>query len=496
MKVPPVNKKSLFNLILISVLILALFFRVWGLGLESYWLDESISIRQAQAPFSESMEMVRNDVHLPLYITLLNPWVHAFGNSETSTRFLSVIFGVASVYIIFLLGRKLFNEKIGLYSAIIMAFSTISVYYSQEARLYTLFVFLTMLSFYFYFDLIDKMNRKSVILYVLFSLLMIYTHLFAFLAIIVQNVCYLIMNRKKLRNLLCWISLQLVFFVFFTPWLPILMTQIQRTGNISWIQKPTLSIVYWSFYDFFGNILLLAMFLVFTAIVLYDQLSNNPKWKKELKTPGILFVWALLPMIITITFSMFASPLYHTRYFLFSTPALYILFAFLISKFSEKHRKNTIKLILLIIVISSIVSIAGQYLITDKDAWRNATSFLKDNVKEDEYIIIEPYYHQDSFTFYYDKECFSKKNIYTCNFENSNIISLNYQAVCCDDSTITTSTDENGLLGDYLEKNIWLVIVRSELYDTNNSIFNYFNERKYMTYETIFDGGIKIYKFE
>ena len=48
----------------------------------------------------------------------------------------------------------------------------------------------------------------------------------------------------------------------------------------------------------------------------------------------------------------------------------------------------------------------------------------------------------------------------------------------------------------YLDDTIWLVNVRPEMYYNNNNLFNYFNERKNLVFETEFAGGVEVYRFE
>jgi len=91
-----------------------------------------------------------------------------------------MIFGVLSVGMTFLLARRLFSDEVAIVSALLMCLSPIMIYYSQEARLYSLFVLLTLVSFYFFINYLEKKSRANLIAYIFFSLLFIYTQLFAF----------------------------------------------------------------------------------------------------------------------------------------------------------------------------------------------------------------------------------------------------------------------------------------------------------------------------
>jgi uncharacterized membrane protein len=471
--------------LLLIIILFALLLRFWGIGFESYWIDEALIVRRAQEPFLKSMELVKDDVHLPVYTILLNGWVYLFGTTEIATRSLSLIFGVISIYIIFLLGKRLFNEKTGIYSSILLTVSAISIYYSQETRPYTLFILLTMLSFYFYLSLLEKNNWKNKILYFIPSLLMIYTHLFSFLSLFVQNVYYILKNWKNKKNLVHWISLQAVLGILFLPWISILLRQSKKITHLSWISINFMKI-YYTFFDFFNHIII---FLLFIGLLIY-VLKKYPI-KKEKNNLILLGVWALLPIITVIVYSLFFTSLYQTRYLLLTLPAFYILFAWSISKLPKKYAVS----ILAVIVILSLSFVSIQQQSIDKDDWKAATLFIRNNVKENEYVFIHPYYHQYAFSYYFDKECFDAGDFYSCNFHEHNVLSLNWLADCCNDSTKLTSTVyEENQLKYYVDNNIWLINVRPEMYYQNNNLYDYFNEKKNLTFSKEFS-GIEIYKF-
>jgi uncharacterized membrane protein len=458
--------------------------RLWGIGSESYWLDEAISVNQAQESFLKSMELVKEDVHLPLYISVLNIWVHLFGTSEIMTRLLSVIFGVISIYVIFLLGKKLFNKDAGLYSSILLALSVIAIYYSQETRLYSLFVLLVMMSFYFFIDLFKENKFKTKALYFLFSLLMLYTHLFSFLVLFVQNIYYLLMNFRDRKRLVQWFIMQAGLGLLFLPWVSVLLKQMKKAHYLSWISLDLMKI-YYTFFDFFNH---LAIFLIFIGLLIYVFKKYKVKEKNNLILLGL---WALLPIIIVILYSLFFNSIYHTRYLLFVLPAFYLIFAWSIVKIPRIYG---IALLSIVIVVSlPFIFIQQQSL--DKDNWREVSSFVKDNVGKEDYIFIHPYYHQYAFSYYHDKECFGVEDFYSCNFNRYNVLSLNWRASCCEDNTMLTSTNEYNELKYYVNGTIWLLNIRPEMYYNNNNLFEYFNSRKKITFSGNFS-GIEVYRFE
>ncbi len=105
------------------------------------WVDEAISVSQAQLPFGEMLADVRNtDVHPPLHHALLWVTVRLFGTSEFAVRLPSLIAGVALVPVVGWVGRLLYDRRTGWVAAVLAAIAPFGVWYSQEARMYSLFM--------------------------------------------------------------------------------------------------------------------------------------------------------------------------------------------------------------------------------------------------------------------------------------------------------------------------------------------------------------------
>jgi len=125
----------LFWAIILSIAFFVRFYNLAGLSLR---LDEAQSIWQA----SHTLEFIRDymlkNVHLPLHNTLLHFWIRAFGTSEFSVRFMSLIPGMLSVPALYFLSKELIGKKASYITAIIGALSPMWVWYSREIRMYTL----------------------------------------------------------------------------------------------------------------------------------------------------------------------------------------------------------------------------------------------------------------------------------------------------------------------------------------------------------------------
>ena len=137
--------------LLLTILAIAAFLRLYRLGSESIWLDEAFSVLVSKAsPISIVKLTATSETHPPLYYLLLHFWMLAFGQSEVALRSLSACFGILSIFLLYKVGCELFNHKVGLLSSSLLAISTFTIWYSQDARPYSLLLCVTLLSFLFF----------------------------------------------------------------------------------------------------------------------------------------------------------------------------------------------------------------------------------------------------------------------------------------------------------------------------------------------------------
>lgn len=132
---------------IILLLLLAFILRLINLN-QSFWLDEGAQMVMSQKPVLFQWIGRINDFHPPLYYLLMHFWLK-LGRSEWFLRLPAVLSGVATVYFIYLIARKIINEKVAVLSALFLTFAPFQIYYSQEARMYSLFALLTTASMLF-----------------------------------------------------------------------------------------------------------------------------------------------------------------------------------------------------------------------------------------------------------------------------------------------------------------------------------------------------------
>ncbi len=203
------------------------------------WVDEAISVEQAQLPFGEMLADMRyTDVHPPFHHALLWVTVRVFGTSELAVRLPSLIAGVALVPVLAWVGRVLYDRRTGWVAAAFAAVAPFCVWYSQEARMYSQFMLFAAVAVGAQVQAIRRGRRWDWILYGLSTAALLWTQYFAVLPIAVQQLAFAAAwwsrrrdGHERRRLLLGWLVSTLVVLVAVAPMLPLLRDQIAAYGD-------------------------------------------------------------------------------------------------------------------------------------------------------------------------------------------------------------------------------------------------------------------------
>jgi len=228
-----------------SILIAAALSRIILLDRASYMIDEINVVRDAAQAKSYSdiwnteVQRFTSYHRLPMLMMILRASIDAFGQagkyfpSEVSTRFPLAVIGIASILLMYLLGREMRDRRLGLWLMFLTAFNTFHVFYSREAYDYPMVIFFTTgvlwagLRMLHRWEWEQAVDYRDVILYALFSAGLLQAHLSGLLflgpwsAIIVLHLLWDPQKRKALKGsaLVLWMVALGAGFVPFLPFL-------------------------------------------------------------------------------------------------------------------------------------------------------------------------------------------------------------------------------------------------------------------------------------
>ena len=151
------------------------------------WYDEIYSlVVSSRPPLHELLTTYYGDIQHPLYSVLANLSVSALGETAWTVRLPAIIFGVASIPLLFLLGRAVATTHEALLASALLTVSYHHVWFSQNARGYTLLLFLTLLCTLLFYRGLQLRRWPPFLCYAVAAALGAYTHL-TFVFVVVSH---------------------------------------------------------------------------------------------------------------------------------------------------------------------------------------------------------------------------------------------------------------------------------------------------------------------
>src|SRR5437868_10226957 len=206
---------------LAAILLVAAGLRLWGLDRTSLWYDEVVTMRVARAE-SPAALMRRLDqldgTRAPLHPLVLQAWLRVFGPSDRAGRSFSALCGLATVAVVFLLGRRAFDERTGRWAAWLAAVCPPLVYYSQEARMYAWLVLLASVSWLVFLSFRRAAGPARCLAYGLLLASMGYSHPLGLFMMAAHGLAYLLVRPALLLPFRRWMLIQIGVVLSILPW--------------------------------------------------------------------------------------------------------------------------------------------------------------------------------------------------------------------------------------------------------------------------------------
>jgi mannosyltransferase len=359
--------------------------RLFALGNKSFWIDEIASVAIARRTTPVFWHFLWHDEgNMAAYYVLLRPWLR-LGYGEGTVRLLSVLPGILSIPLMYVVGRRLFSRNVGRLAAMFLALNACAVSVSQEARAYSFVVLLVLLSTYLFVRLIELPTQGVAFVYALVAAATCYFHYFGVLipAAHFVSVLGLPAHRRAWRMLLPAAALIAVLVA------PILwLIHAQDTGHISWVQSPSLLELY-----HLGAFLaadsgkavggvLLALDLVLVGVFLRNLKpiwisDSEGRWRYLLVT-SLVFT----PILLTLLVSLVRPAFYH-RFLILCLPGWVLMTA----QGAAQLRSRSSRTVAIVSVCAlSLVSVGVVYRRVQED-WRGAVNYLIANSRPEDRVL-------------------------------------------------------------------------------------------------------------
>lgn len=368
--------------------------RFLGLEVQSLWWDELFSWWLSdKESLGEVLDQAARDVHPPAHPAIIYFVERFLGDSEFWLRFPSAIFGVLCIPAMYLLARRMFSRAEGLWAAALTALLWFPIYYSQEARGYTLLFLLCTLSMALWFPMLRAQlsqteppgNRAAEwILYVLCAIGMVYTHHYGSMMAALQGLALLLSCGTRLRAYRRTLLLYLPIVVLGVPaWLQAFGQY--RLNYLTWLPEPGLSLFTSAYYTFFNRSELLKNAALIITLVPLIRLGMHA-WKNRrpaafslrsnLEAWTLVF-WLVLPFCAGAVATLLLKPMLTIRFLTVSAPAAYLLLARGLAILSRRWKIQIgVGGLLLVLALVDLFAVKQYYRRPVKDQWRDAVAHV------------------------------------------------------------------------------------------------------------------------
>jgi len=416
---------------LLAILIGAFALRLVALGQRPMWYDEAFAVLYAEKPFSTMLYGTVTqvggaaaDVHPLFFYTILHGWMQAVGQSPVAVRALPVLLGTATVAMIYLLARRLFDHRVGLVAAAITAVSPFQIYYSQEARMYALLGFAATAMTYFFVRAWTGNRRLDWIAFSLFGAMTLYAHNLGFMFVAGLDLwiawMWLTQRAWRWRRLGAVVVSHLLMIGLFAPWLAIVPSQLGKIQQAYWVEQPgvtqlvqTLLIVHFAYDNealpgWLLPLALLASVLVLTLVIfeLVRQLRNPKPGLERGEWPRNQRLWFMawltfVPILLTFVASQI-RPVYIARALLPSSLAYYVLIAGVLTARSVPKPIKWGLLVPSVLIVAASLANHYTYAQFPRPPFDEAAAYLREHLEPGSAIV-----HSNKLSFlpahYYDR---------------------------------------------------------------------------------------------
>lgn len=367
------------TVLLLALTLLALALRLSRLDYQDYWDDEILTLLAPRPPAHVILlSLGTYTIHPPLYYILVHFWMFV-GSDIITIRLLSVLMGTAAVPLLYLLGRTIASQPVALAAAALLAISPTHVFYSQQARIYALFVLVvpgtTLLFLYAW----RHGGWHRWLVFGVGVAAAFYSHTYAPFSVLGMDAWALIETYRQRRiDRGRWaglIAAQVFGLVLFLPFVPQLTQTVNSVRKQFWISPnspfdwlpamiegssgatflmeettPTLTTAL--------GVIAVAASATAVIFALFASIRAARRAPEERGSWLLLHCLIWSPIVVAMVISHTIKPILVTRYLIGISPPLYLLLAWVGVRTWHLRRA---RLVALIFLASMVVSLAAVY---------------------------------------------------------------------------------------------------------------------------------------
>jgi len=355
----------------LALLALAALLRLPGLN-QGFWFDEIMAVVMFfPAPWSKLLTEMPIANHHPLYSLIGKLMFMAAGPQEWALRLPAFVFGALTPPVLYLAGRKI-SERAGVLAALFMSGGMWPVWFSQDARGYSLMILLCLISAALFLSACERPTRANLIGCAACGALAMYTHLFAGAVVGAELLVAAgrLGRRRDWRPLAAAAAALVAAFLLYLPLLSDLALYTATQGTITNGREMSAGFLWTMLTTFSAGRLPAALGLGFLAPA----------------AAGYALAWRrpLLPLLFTLSLLIgVAMPtVLHTfvfhRFFAYALPGAYLFAALSVDELFQRGRPRLAAGLAVVIAVTILLPL-GDYYRKGKQSFRPAADWIAAN---------------------------------------------------------------------------------------------------------------------
>jgi uncharacterized membrane protein len=397
----------------------ALLIRVYRIGHQSLWVDELLTLGASSPKDGLNIwSYLKFNIHGPLH-SLVVYLFQLVSRNDAWLRLPSALAGAGAVLFFYYWIRSWLGRRVARVAAVILALHPLHLYYSQELRNYSMFLFFAMAACFFFERMMradTKFDRVSYIVSIACAALCNFTAAYLFL---VHTSIYFLRGGFSTRTIVRWAAISLVILAVISPWVyriyefidvsdlvtPVKPGQLDTTERLRGETTIAPEVLPYAFYTYsvgfslgpstrelhennsLGHVLRRHGAVILWVAILFGGLFLLGAWRVARgRAPSReLFLYLLVPLIVTLLLNWQNAKAFNVRYVLVGFPA-YLCFIAIGLESTNRYTRWALGLA----VLATLAVACGNYFFNGAYARENvkdAVRYIENHIHQGECIV-------------------------------------------------------------------------------------------------------------
>ena len=369
---------------------------LYHLSTKSLWYDETFSIDIARlAPGDMLDTLVRREANGTVHYLALSIW-RLLGETEARIRFLSVLCVVATIPLLYLIGRRHLGVPGAAVGCLLFAIHPFVITYAQDGRMYAMAMLAVTAAVLAWSYATTTDRRAAWAAYGALGVLALYTHFFCGFVLLGLGITWLLGVVPRTRR---GLVAQAVIVITGLALLPLIVAT--DFDQVAWIRP----------FSEAGVAAVLGITgtgVPILAAVLYGLalLAIPTRDTARLRALAPLVAWAVTPFVAGIVVSLYRS-LLEGRYFIVALPAVLLLAGAgvvrIASVVSNGRARVVVVAACLVLVVALVIAPLSSLYTAERWDWRGAARWVAQTAKAGDRVTYIDGDGRSPFRFYLDR---------------------------------------------------------------------------------------------